>query len=183
MGVLECSKEPEKLLTALKKMLKQEGKLLLGTDNRLGIRYFCGDRDVLSGRNFDGIENYFQISDMGEGNMTGRAYSWAEIAGMLERAGFESHRFYSVMHALSMPQLIYAEDYLPEEELDVRYFPSYRSPDTVFLEEERIYSSLIQNGLFHASEGAWSTYAECLAEEDNYVMPYIQGETAIDRPM
>ena len=106
-----------------------------------------------------------------------------------------------------MPQLIYAEDYLPEEELDVRYFPSYRSPDTVFLEEERIYSSLmalatiirrdervvkravypegterlkglIRNDKDLKEHGVPVT--EAWLERDNYVMPYIHGETAID---
>lgn len=149
VGVLEYCKSPEKLLTALKGLLVQDGRLLLGTDNRLGIRYFCGDRDAFTERNFDSIENYYRINEADRKNLEGRAYSRMEIIQMLEKAGFVKHHFYSVLPELTMPQLIYSEDYLPEEELDVRYFPSYRSPDTVFLEEERLYTTLIRNGLFH----------------------------------
>lgn len=148
-GALERCQQPASLLTMLHGLLKPKGKLLLGTDNRLGIRYFCGDRDTFTGRNFDSIENYYRINANDMEHLEGRAYSKAEITKMLETAGFFVYRFYSVFPLLTAPQMIYAEDYLPAEELDVRCIPNYSYPDTVFLEEEHLYTSLIQNGLFH----------------------------------
>lgn len=155
VGVLECCRNPEELLAILRRKLKGNGRLLLGADNRLGIRYFCGDRDAFTGRNFDGIENYYQANDIGKKEVNERAYSRAELARMLAKAGYLHYHFYSVLPDLFMPQLIYAEDYLPEEELDVRYFPFYHNPDTVFLDEEKIYASLIQNGLFHGMANSY----------------------------
>lgn len=149
-GALERSKAPEAVLRVLKASLTPTGKLLLGVDNRLGIRYFCGDRDVFTGRNFDSIENYARITASDRERLDGHAYAKAEIEQMLLSAGFTSYRFYSVLPELSRPQVMFAEDYLPEEELDVRIFPQYNYPDTVFLEEERLYTTLIENGLFHA---------------------------------
>lgn len=148
-GVLERSRNPEAVLHILRNRLTLTGKLLLGMDNRLGIRYFCGDRDAFTERNFDGIENYARINMADRSQLDGRAYAKAEIVQMLESAGFYQHRFYSVMPELTRPQVLFAEDYLPEEELEVRIFPQYNHPDTVFLEEERLYTTLIQNGLFH----------------------------------
>ena len=150
VGALECSKNPECILNAVRKMLHPEGKLLIGADNRLGIRYFCGDRDAYTERNFDGIENYAHIDPKDRDQMSGRAYAKAELVQMLHNAGFMNYRFYSIFPVLERPQVIYAEDHLPEEELEVRLFPQYHYPDTVFLEEERLYTTLIQNGLFHA---------------------------------
>ncbi len=149
-GALEYSKAPEAVLRILRNTLTETGKLLLGVDNRLGIRYFCGDRDVFTGRNFDSIENYTRINASDMQQLAGRSYAKAEVEAMLVNAGFSDYRFYSVFPELARPQVLFAEDYLPEEELEVRVFPQYNYPDTVFLEEERLYTTLIQNGLFHA---------------------------------
>lgn len=149
-GALERSKAPEAVLCVLKNSLTPTGRLLLGVDNRLGIRYFCGDKDVFTGRNFDSIEDYVRINATDREQLGGRAYAKAEIERMLLGVGFTNYRFYSVLPELSRPQVMFAEDYLPEEELDVRIFPQYNYPDTVFLEEERLYTTLIENGLFHA---------------------------------
>ena len=43
--ILERCRKPEAVLQTLKNMLAPTGTLLLGTDNRLGVRYFCGDKD------------------------------------------------------------------------------------------------------------------------------------------
>ncbi len=149
-GVLEKCKEPQAILRFLYERLNPCGKLLLGVDNRLAIRYFCGDRDPYTERNFDGIENYVRINAADRQQLKGHNYSKAELTEMLEAAGFRQHRFYSVLPELKRPQVMFAEDYLPEEELEVRVAPQYNYPDTVFLEEERLYTTLMQNGLFHA---------------------------------
>lgn len=149
-GVLEYSREPAKMLSLLREKLKPGGKLLLGADNRLGIRYFCGDRDRFTDRNFDGIENYARLTAADRAQIIGRAYAKAEIAAFLQEAGFEQYRFYSVFPVLERPQVIYAEGYLPREKPDIRIAPQYYEPSTVFLEEAKLYSTLLQNGLLHA---------------------------------
>ena len=60
-------------------------------NNRFGLKYFCGDKDPYTGRNF-------ALSD------------------------------------LDNSRLIYAENYLPNEDLSNRLFPTYYYPNTVFLE-------------------------------------------------
>lgn len=163
-GALERSHNPETVLQMVRSLLDENGKLLLGTDNRLGIRYFCGDRDAFTERNFDSIENYVRINMADRKQLKGHAYAKAELIQMLEKAGFKKHRFYAVLPELVRPQVLYAEDYLPEEELEVRIFPQYHYPDTVFLEEERLYTTLIQNGLFHAMANGY--LIECPMDGD-----------------
>ncbi len=150
IGMAERLADPVQALSRWRGVLKSSGRLLLGMDNRLGLRYFCGDRDPFTNRNFDGIENYRRVLKEDRKNLKGRNYSKDEICTLLDLSGWTERKFYSVLPNLELPQLVYSEDYLPVEELDIRLFPMYRYPDTVFLEEEYLYKDIIKNGMFHA---------------------------------
>ncbi len=149
IGTAERLPDPVKAFSLWRDMLSSSGRLILGMDNRLGLRYFCGDRDPFTNRNFDGIENYRRIPKEDRKNLQGRNYSKEEICNLLDSSGWKNRKIYSVLPNLDLPQLIYSEDYLPVEALDIRYFPMYNHPDTVFLEEEFLYKDIINNGLFH----------------------------------
>ena len=164
IGALETCFEPVKMLKRWRTMLKADGRFLLGVDNRLGLCYFCGDREPYTKQNFDGIENYKRYDRSNIKAMGGRGYARYELEGMLEEAGFNTRKFYSVLPNLNMAQLIYAEDYLPNEELAMRYFPIYHYPDTVFLYEEHLYTSLIKNDMFH--QMANSYLIECSEQKE-----------------
>lgn len=136
-------------------LLKKHGRLYLCMNNRLGLRYFCGDQDPYTGQCFDGIDNYRMAYGKKEDAFRGRMYSQAEVRSMLQEAGFSSLKFYSVLPDLEHPAFLFAEDYLPNEDLAGRVFPFYHHPASVFLEEEQLYSSLIENGMFHAMANAY----------------------------
>lgn len=160
--VLEYARDATRLLLCIKSLLKPGGKLLIAVDNRLGIRYFCGDQDAFSGKNYDSIENYRHLLSWEHEALEGRAYSKAELTGFLERAGFTNRRFFSVFPRISNPQLILAQDYEPNEALDIRVFPEYNNPDTVFLLEEELYPSLMDNKMLHPMANGF--FVECPVE-------------------
>lgn len=146
----------QELLLRVRELMKADGVLFLGMDNRLGIRYFCGDRDIYTGRSFDSIENYVHAKAADYDLFAGHSFAKAEIIELIETAGFSHHRFYSVYPDLHRPQILFAEDHVPTESLEIRIFPQYNYPDTVFLEEERLYDAMVQNGLFHSmANGFW----------------------------
>ncbi len=155
IDVIEESRYPQKLLNICHGLLKPEGRLVIGTENRYAIKYICGDRDPYTNHNFDGIENYRRLSDADWDSIAGRCYSMAELKSMLGQAGFDNDKFYSVMPSLQETQLVYAEGYEPVEELAMRYFPLYNYPDSVFLEEQYLYTDLIKNGMFHKMANAY----------------------------
>lgn len=153
-GIIERSKDPHALFARLKELLKEQGKLLIGAENRLGIRYFCGDRDPFSGHVFDGLDGYIKVSGQRKKINGGRLYARSEYKNMIRQTGFKC-RFYSVMPELVRPQMLIAEDYVPNEAIDVRIFPQYGNPETLFLEEEHLYEILIKNNMFHQMANAF----------------------------
>lgn len=155
IDIIEESRESLRLLKLCHALLKKDGRMLIGAENRYAVRYMCGDRDPYSNHNFDGIENYRRLSDADWDSIAGRCYSMSELKLMLSQAGFENDKFYSVMPSLQETQLVYAEGYEPVEELAMRYFPLYNYPDSVFLEEQYLYTDLIKNGMFHKMANAY----------------------------
>lgn len=154
-GLVERSIDPAGLLHCCKALLKPHGHLLIGAENRLGLSKFCGDRDPFTDRIFDGIEGYRNFTAKDTSLFGGRCYAKFELEEMLDKAGLSKRRFYSVLPNLLMPQQIYDEEYLPREELAIRYTPLYHFPGTVYLQEEQLYTSIIQNGMFHQMANAY----------------------------
>lgn len=147
---LELSDSPIKVLAKLRSVLASGGVLLLGMNNRLGLRYFCGDHDQYTHRSFDGVENY-----RNKKTHLGRMYARSELEAMLTEAGWVNRKFYSVLPNLNEPVFLFADGQMPKEDLANRLFPSYNHPQSVFLEEEPLYRTLADNWMFHSMANAY----------------------------
>lgn len=152
--IIEIMKSPVAFLSQLRELSSEMGILLLGTENRFGIRYFLGDTEPFTGCFFDGIENYREITSVQREHLRGRCYTKANILNFLKKSGWNKQKTYSVMPTLDAPQLIYSDSFMPREELANRYFPRYNSVETIFAREETILSDLIENGMFHSMANA-----------------------------
>lgn len=162
IGVIERCAEPAKLLCRMRKALKTGGRLLLGTDNRLGLRYFCGDHEDHTGRIFDGLENYQRENPQGVGSSNERSYAAAELESFLSEAGLENFKRYSVFPNLRYPQMLLAKDYYPKENLELRIIPRYVHKESVFLKEECLYGQFVENRTLHEFANAY--LFECINE-------------------
>lgn len=152
---IEKAEDPAAALKAALSSTEEGKTVLIGLHNRLGLRYAIGDRDPYTGRNFDGIENYRRSYGNAADAFSGRAYDKAEIEDILRFAGVKTCKLYSVFAGLDSPTLILADGYLPKENLESRINPVYGSPDTVFLEEQHLYKTLVRNGLLHTLANAF----------------------------
>lgn len=156
-----CLTPPERyrdslqVIRELYSLVKPSGTLLFPMNNRLGIRYFCGDRDPYTDRVFDGIDNYVHADLSTTGCSVGRMFARSEMSDMLHEAGIDRFRFLAVYSGLEYPTHLFSEDYIPNEDLANRMVPTYHCPESVFLEEERLYGSLAANGLLFPMANAY----------------------------
>lgn len=155
ISAIERAKDPHMVLEKLLDLTKPEGSILLGMNNRFGIRYFSGDRDPYTGASFTGIENYYHPEFFNRKEPCGRMYARNEIDRMLEESGWSKRQFYSVLPGLDHPLHLFAEGTVPNEDLANRVLPLYSYPQSVFLEEERLYQHLIENDMFHPMANAY----------------------------
>ncbi len=155
IGMLEKCREPLLMLKHWGSLLKAGGHLLLGAENRLGVRYFCGERDPATGEVFQGIEHYHHKQPESVKVMKHRLYAKSELTAFLDSAGFNSRSCYSVFPRLESARFIYAEDYLPNEDVSMRIVPQYDSCGTVMIDEQHLYTDLIENRLFHQMANAF----------------------------
>lgn len=153
--VLEKQTTPETFLEIFRRLLKSDGTMLIGMNNRMGIRYFCGDRDIHTNRCFDGVEGYKRAYTIKEDIFKGRSYSMAELKALLKNAGWDRFCFYSVFSDLTNPTLIYSEKFLPNEDLSNRLIPFFHHPQSVFMDERMLYGDLAENGMFHQMANAY----------------------------
>ncbi|MBO6137929.1 MAG: hypothetical protein J6O71_04875 [Lachnospiraceae bacterium] len=158
----EREKNPYEIIQSSRACLKESGTFIFPMNNRIGIRYFCGDRDPYTNAVFDGVENYIHVN-MHESNISGRMYTANEMKRFIEKAGFKKSQFLSVYSGLEYPFHIISERYIPNEDMANRIIPMYHFPYSVFLEEETLYQTLSENGLLHKMANAY--LVECGADE------------------
>lgn len=137
-------------------LLKEDGRLLLAVDNRLGLKYFCGAKESHGGKPFEGISHYPQ-------GTRGYSFSREELKDIVKRAGFSRMQFYYPLPDYKMPQLIYSDDYLPEQNLKERLIPYYLEHNTLVASEQELYRDVVENGAFPFF--ANSFFVECSREE------------------
>lgn len=152
---VECSKDLQGLFAECFSNLRAGGILLFGMRNRLGIRYFAGDEDPYTGRNMDGLEDYARVNLEQRETLKGRCLDAAKIETALSESRLTISNRFSIYPGLENPALLCASDYLPKETLNSRIFPQYLSNHKVFLEEQRMYDSLVENNLFHQMANAY----------------------------
>ncbi len=165
IGILEYQPDPVTYLERVAGCLGASGRLLIVSDNRFGLRYFCGDHDLYTDRSFDGIEDYDTLFESDRELIGARSYSRHELTGFITMAGFDNNRFYSVFPDIRYAQLLYSEDYEPNEQLVIRYQPYYNHPESVFLSEGRILNDLSDNQMLHTMADGYLIECAPLSEK------------------
>lgn len=130
------------LLTNVCNLLSESGKLVIATDNKLGLKYWAGCQESLNGGFFTGLENYQLI------NTNKKLYSKKEIANILKRKGIGNYRFYYPYPDYKFPVSVFSDKRLPKHgELDnnIRDFEGERY---LLFDEKKVFDTIIEEELF-----------------------------------
>ena len=149
IGVLEYaplytnSNNPfEYFLKKIKELLKPGGKLLIAIENQFGIKYFSGAPEDHTGKIYDGIKGY-------ENKKGIRTFGKEELKQILQKSGFEYSKFYYPMPDYKLPNIIFSDEYLPNEQTIDAYMP-YLSEENMAVEydEKEAYRDILKNNKF-----------------------------------
>lgn len=151
---LEILPDIAETIKTLSQLLRPEGHMLLGFNNRFGTRYFFGDRDPYTKNIFDGIEDYRRAYSKKEDAFVGRCYDKQTLLDIFDSCGL-THQNFSVFPDLKNVQILLRDDYESNEDFSIRVLPTYHHADTVFLEEEFVYNSLQKNHMLHSMANAF----------------------------
>lgn len=165
VGILEsqdiASKNPcdyAKIITYLGSFLKQEGKLLVACENRMGIRYLCGAKDGKTGIPFDGVNQYPEEEGL-------RGFTKQELETILDKAGIFSYKFYYPLPDYKMPQVVYAEKSLPRDSVRDRVIPYYEDKQSLLASELDMLDFCIQSKCLDSLSNSF--FVECAMDGVN----------------
>jgi ubiquinone/menaquinone biosynthesis C-methylase UbiE len=132
-----------RLLAQARRLLKDQGALIVAIENQVGVKYLAGYYEDHYGKPLVGVEDY--LADQGV-----RTFGRSELAAMLDQAGFGVERWYYPFPDYKLPSTIYSDDQLPGsiEHLSTLY-PTldYASPNDNYFAEARFARVLQRNGL------------------------------------
>lgn len=129
-------------LLQIKSLLKEDGKLLIAIENQYGMKYFSGAPEDHTGKIYDGIAGYNNKKGI-------RTFGKNELKGILEKSGFKYTKFYYPMPDYKLPNIIFSDEYKPDEKNIQNYTP-YLSEEksSVEYDEKEAYIDIIKNGMF-----------------------------------
>ena len=143
-------------LNNIKKLLKEDGKLLIAIENKFGMKYFLGAPEDHTNIKYDGITGYKNDSSV-------RTFGKEEIKTVLKETKLENMKFYYPLPDYKLPSIIFSDEYLPTEQTIQNYKPYYYEGTEVEFDEIDAYKEVIKNNKFDFF--ANSFFIECSRKE------------------
>lgn len=146
--------------------LKEDGKLLMATDNKFGIRYWNGKKDL------DGTYEYRNLGTKRRKNQA-QLFSEKNLDNMLKQAKINHNKFYYIFPDYKMPNLIYSKEYDISKEDISRNFTCYEEDELVSFVENDVLRELIKEDSKLINFYANSFLIECSRKEIDTNIKYV----------
>ena len=129
-------------LNSIQKFLKKDGKLLIAIENKFGMKYFAGAPEDHSCIKYDGIIGYPQK------NRSAMTFGKQELKNLLAEVGLKYTKFYYPLPDYKLPNIVFSDDYLPNEKTIQNYMVYYYEGTKIEFDEKLAYQQAIKNGVF-----------------------------------
>lgn len=129
------------MIASLKKHLSPLGRLVIAIENRLGLKYFAGNREDHEGGYFTGIENY-QVKTPAV------TFSRRRLEELCRGAGFQHSAFYYPYPDYKFMQTLYSDERLPRQGELTDNFRNFDNDRVYLFNEKNAFDGIIRDGLF-----------------------------------
>lgn len=118
-----------------KELLKDDGKIFIAIENRLGMKYWAGAAEDHTGICFDGIETYPKTDRV-------RTFSKSELEQIVVSAGMSKIEWFYPYPDYKLPTQIFSDAFLPTPELLFETVSAYDSDRIQLFNERKALQSL-----------------------------------------
>lgn len=152
------------MLVFLKKFLKRQGRLLLITENRLGLKYFAGAVEDYSQQFFWGLKSFDEDERI-------RTFSQAELMDILRKSGFVKSNWYYLYPDMVNTLEVYTDEIRSHMMYGTTY-PDYEScaDRYEFFDERRMFHTFYKEGIEYRFANAF--FVECVMEDVSKEIAY-----------
>lgn len=128
-------------LKQIKQFLKPDGKILIAIENKLGMKYFAGAPEDHTNIKYDGITGYANTESV-------QTFGKQELKELLAKVGLKHEKFYYPLPDYKLPNAIFSDEYLPDENTLKNYNVYYYEGTKIEFNEKKAYCETIKNGVF-----------------------------------
>lgn len=160
-GLYISSNEPYNLmLKMLKSHLKENGKIIIAIENKMGIKYWNGALEDHNGLRYGGLNDYIDSKNV-------RTFSKQEIEEILTEVGFNKSQFYYPMSDYKLPDVIYSDEIMPKPG-DLRYYRcDYSDPRIYNFNDAVVCDQLCRDQIF---EYFSNSFLIVCGEKEKYIV-------------
>lgn len=125
------------LISYCKDLLKNDGKLLIATNNKFALKSYVGEIDECTNNTFDSITGY-------KNSKRNYKLGKKQIEDILKNLDLKHYKFLYPLPDYKLPNIIFSDEYLPSSSKINGYFPYYRDESNIFFSEVDAFDAIIK---------------------------------------
>lgn len=137
IGTLDYFKDENQILSICKRLIKENGTIILTLNNKFGIKYFAGAKTSVNSSPYESITANSNLK------------SKYEIENMLKNNDLLNYKFFYPLPDYKLPSVIFSQDFIPNENNSkLNYHMYYNKNDNIVFNEVELLKQLIKSNQF-----------------------------------